>query len=69
MDNVQNHLYLKPSVIVEGVKLVCEYNMNMNLSIHCEFGEILPDYLWDRLASYLRNDNIRLLEEKILTFV
>lgn len=78
---IQEHLYPKPSFIAERYKFskrnqlenetVSEYIASLKqLSIHCEFGTSLSDYLRDRLVSGIRSESTkqRLLAEASLTY-
>lgn len=78
---IQDHLYPKPSFIAERYKFskrnqlehetVSDYIANLKkLSIHCEFGASLKDYLRDRLVSGIRSESTkqRLLAEASLTY-
>ena len=78
---IQDHLYPKPSFIAERYKFskrnqlehetVSEYIASLKrLSIHCEFGASLNDYLRDRLVSGIKSESTkqRLLAEASLTY-
>jgi len=78
---VQDHLYPKPNLIAERYKFsqrnqrehetVAQYVAVLkNLSVHCEFGSNLNDYLRDRLVSGIRSESTKqkLLSEVDLTF-
>lgn len=78
---IQDHLYPKPSFIAERYKFskrnqldhetVSEYIASLKrLSIHCDFGASLNDYLRDRLVSGIKSETTkqRLLAEAALTY-
>ncbi|XP_039284202.1 uncharacterized protein LOC120351341 [Nilaparvata lugens] len=78
---IESHLYPKPSFIAERYKFskrnqlenenISEYIANLKrLSIHCEFGALLNDYLRDRLVSGIRSESTKqkLLAESSLTY-
>lgn len=78
---IQEHLYPKPSFIAERYTFsrrnqldhesVSDYIATLKrLSIHCEFGASLNDYLRDRLVSGIRSESTkqRLLAEASLTY-